>query len=126
MLLLTEWLLTKLQALFAGKMYKGSTIESSKELKLAWHDVLEDMGKETVLETYKFLRTGHEAIPKFAPSPVEFKQLAQVYVKPFIRYKNKFKLLKFNTDIQRADEKVAREHLVLSRNKLKHGDSFSE
>ena len=120
-LALTEWLLKKLQALFGGKMYKGTTAESMEESRLAWHDILQAMGKESVLETYKFLKTAHEDIPKFAPSPVEFKQLAQIHVMPFIRYKNKFKLHKYNNHEQVADESIARRHLILSRKKLKHG-----
>jgi len=120
MLALTEWLLKKLQALFGGKMYKGTTTESIEELRLAWHDVLQAMGKETVLATYKFLKTAHEDVPKFAPSPVEFKQIAQIHVMPFIRYQKKFKLLNFHNNSQKSDENIAREHLDLLRNRLKN------
>tara|TARA_R110002072_G_scaffold294858_1_gene465341 strand:+ start:1247 stop:1633 length:387 start_codon:yes stop_codon:yes gene_type:complete len=119
MFLLTEWLLTKLKALYAGKIYEGTTQKSSKELRLAWAQIISSMGRDSVLATYDFLQSGHEAIPNFAPSPVEFKKLAQVHVMPFIRYKNKFKLLKFESKHQKADEKIARKYLGRTISNLK-------
>jgi len=119
MLMLSEWLLTKLKALYAGKIYQGTTDKASKELRLAWAEIINSMGQEAVLATYNFLQSGHDAIPNFAPSPIEFKKLAQIHVMPFIRYKNKFKLLKFENNHKKADEKIARKHLGRSRNNLK-------
>ncbi len=118
MLLLTEWLLTKLKALYAGKIYQGTTEQASKELRLAWSQIISSMGREAVLATYDFLHSGNEAIPDFAPSPVEFKKLAQIHVMPFIRYKNKFKVLKFENNYSKANEKIARKHLGKSKMNL--------
>lgn len=81
---LAEWLIFKIKVIYGRCIFEGDTADEALAIRQEWHDLVYKIGKKGILATIDFLLSGHNTVPSFPPSPVEFRKCYRIHVAPFI------------------------------------------
>lgn len=82
---LTEWLIFKIKIIYGRSIFEGDTPEEASAIRQEWQDLVAKIGKKGVLGTIDYLLSGHNLVPSFPPSPVEFRKCYRIHVSPSLR-----------------------------------------
>lgn len=79
---LTEWLIFKLKIMYGRSIFEGDNPDEALAVRQEWQDLVRKIGKKGVLATIDFFLSGHNTVPSFPPSPIEFRKCFRMYILP--------------------------------------------
>ena len=81
---LTEWLIFKIKIIYGRAIFEGDSPEEASTIRQEWQDLVLNIGKKGVLATIDYFLSGHQAVPSYPPSPVEFRKCYRTHVSPSV------------------------------------------
>lgn len=77
---LTEWLIFKIKVIYGRPIFEGDNPDEARAIRQEWQDLTAKLGRNGVLATIDYLLSGHQTVPSYPPSPVEFKKCYRIHV----------------------------------------------